>query len=193
MKKQKIQMLVIVVILLLCIVAYFLATRYAKQQEQRDKDSETQGQVNLTVIDPDDVDAFSYIADGTTYSYTKNKDTWTCENDTSLKMDADSIATLLGNLKKITAAEAIDDYDSIADYGLDQPQNNITVTCGNETTTIDIGDYNEMLQEYYIKISGDDKIYLADSTLKDAFSKKPDTMVQQEESTETESVDSTQS
>lgn len=193
MKKQKIQMLVIVVILLLCIVEYFLATRYAKQQEQRDKDSETQGQVNLTVIDPDDVDAFSYIADGTTYSYTKNKDTWTCENDTSLKMDADSIATLLGNLKKITAAEAIDDYDSIADYGLDQPQNTITVTCGNETTTIDIGDYNEMLQEYYIKISGDDKIYLADSTLKDAFSKKPDTMVQQEESTETESVDSTQS
>ena len=193
MKKQKIQMLVIVVILLLCIVAYFLATRYAKQQEQRDKDSETQGQVNLTVIDPDDVDTFSYIADGTTYSYTKNKDTWTCENDTSLKMDADSIATLLGNLKKITAAEAIDDYDSIADYGLDQPQNTITVTCGNETTTIDIGDYNEMLQEYYIKISGDDKIYLADSTLKDAFSKKPDTMVQQEESTETESVDSTQS
>lgn len=193
MKKQKIQMLVIVVILLLCIVAYFLATRYAKQQEQRDKDSETQGQVNLTVIDPDDVDAFSYIADGTTYSYTKNKDTWTCENDTSLKMDADSIATLLGNLKKITAAEAIDDYNSIADYGLDQPQNTITVTCGNETTTIDIGDYNEMLQEYYIKISGDDKIYLADSTLKDAFSKKPDTMVQQEESTETESVDSTQS
>lgn len=193
MKKQKIQMLVIVVILLLCIVAYFLATRYAKQQEQRDKDSETQGQVNLTVIDPDDVDAFSYIADGTTYSYTKNKDTWTCENDTSLKMDADSIATLLGNLKKITAAEAIGDYDSIADYGLDQPQNTITVTCGNETTTIDIGDYNEMLQEYYIKISGDDKIYLADSKLKDAFSKKPDTMVQQEESTETESVDSTQS
>lgn len=193
MKKQKIQMLVIVVILLLCIVAYFLATRYAKQQEQRDKDSETQGQVNLTVIDPDDVDAFSYIADGTTYSYTKNKDTWTCENDTLLKMDADSIATLLGNLKKITAAEAIDDYDSIADYGLDQPQNTITVTCGNETTTIDIGDYNEILQEYYIKISGDDKIYLADSTLKDAFSKKPDTMVQQEESTETESVDSTQS
>lgn len=193
MKKQKIQMLVIVVILLLCIVAYFLATRYAKQQEQRDKDSETQGQVNLTVIDPDDVDAFSYIADGTTYSYTKNKDTWTCENDTSLKMDADSIATLLGNLKKITAAEAIDDYDSIADYGLDQPQNTITVTCGNETTTIDIGDYNEMLQEYYIKISGDDKIYLADSKLKDAFSKKPDTMVQQEESTETKSVDSTQS
>ena len=191
MKKQKIQMLVIVVILLLCVAAYFVATQYAKKQEQRDKDSETQGQVSLTVIDPDAVDAFSYIADGTTYSYTKDGDTWICENDTSLKMDADSIATLLEHLKKVTAAEAITDYDSISDYGLDQPQNTITVTCGDETTTIDIGDYNEMLSEYYLKVSGDDKIYLVDSTLKDAFSKTPDTMVQ-EESTETESVDTTE-
>lgn len=189
MKKQKIQMFVIVVILLLCVVAYFVATQYTKKQEQRDKDSETQGQVNLTIADPDEVDAFSYIADDTTYSYTKSGDTWTCENDTSLKMDADSIASLLDNLKKVTAAEAIADYDSISDYGLDQPQNTITVTCGDETTTIDIGDYNEMLQEYYVKVSGDDKIYLVDSTIKDAFSKTPDTMVQQEESTETETAE----
>ena len=50
------------------------------------------------------------------------------------------------------------------------------MTCGDETTTIDIGDYNEMLSEYYIKVSGDENVYLADSTLKDAFSKTPDTM-----------------
>lgn len=192
MKKQKIQMLVIVVILLLGIVAYFVATQYTQKQEQRDKDSETQGQVNLTIADSDDANAFSYIVDGTTYSYTKRGDDWTCENDASLKLDADKITTLLDNLKKVTAAEAITEYNSIADYGLDQPQNTITVTCGDETTTIDIGDYNEMLQEYYIKVSGDDKIYLVDSTLKDAFSKTPDTMVQQEESTETEAVDTTQ-
>ena len=71
MKKQKIQMFVIVVILLLCIVAYFAATQYAKSQEQREKDSETQGQVSLSIAKTDDVDAFSYIVDGTTYSYTR--------------------------------------------------------------------------------------------------------------------------
>ena len=66
MKKQKIQMLVIVVILLLCIVAYFAAAQYAKNQEQNEKDSETQGQVNLTIANADDVDSFSYIVEGTT-------------------------------------------------------------------------------------------------------------------------------
>ena len=176
MKKQKIQMLVIVVILLLCIVAYFAAAQYAKNQEQNEKDSETQGQVNLTIANADDVDSFSYIVEGTTYSYTKSGDRCTCDNDVSLKLDADKITTLLDNLKKVTAAEAITDYDSLSDYGLDQPQNTITVTCGDETTTIDIGDYNEMLSEYYIKVSGDENVYLADSTLKDAFSKTPDTM-----------------
>ena len=104
----------------------------------------------------------------------------------SLKLDADQITTLLNHLKKVTAAEAITDYDSLSDYGLDQPQNTITVTCGDETTTIDIGDYNEMLSEYYVKVSGDEKVYLMDSTLKDAFSKTADTMVVQEDSTETE-------
>ena len=186
MKKQKIQMFVIVVILLLCIVAYFVATQYAKSQEQREKDSETQGQVSLSIAKTDDVDAFSYIVDGTTYSYTKNGDGWTCDNDASLKLDADQITTLLDNLQKVTAAEAITDYDSLSDYGLDQPQNTITVTCGDETTMIDIGDYNEMLSEYYVKVSGDEKVYLMDSTLKDAFSKTADTMVVQEDSTETE-------
>lgn len=186
MKKQKIQMFVIVVILLLCIVAYFAATQYAKSQEQREKDSETQGQVSLSIAKTDDVDAFSYIVDGTTYSYTKSGDGWTCDNDASLKLDTDQITTLLDNLKKVTAAEAITDYDSLSDYGLDQPQNTITVTCGDETTTIDIGDYNEMLSEYYVKVSGDEKVYLMDSTLKDAFSKTADTMVVQEDSTETE-------
>ena len=176
MKKQKIQMLDIVVILLLWIVAYFAAAQYAKNQEQNEKDSETQGQVNLTIANADDVDSFSYIVEGTTYSYTKSGDGWTCDNDVSLKLDADKITTLLDNLKKVTAAEAITDYDSLSDYGLDQPQNTITVTCGDETTTIDIGDYNEMLSEYYIKVSGDENVYLADSTLKDAFSKTPDTM-----------------
>lgn len=192
MKKQKIQMLVIVVVLLLCIVAYFVATQYSKQQEKRDRDSETEGQVKLTVIDPDAVDAFSYEVDGTTYSYSKEEDTWICENDTSLKMDSDSIKTLLGNLEEITASETIESYDALSDYGLESPQNTITVTSAEDTTTIDIGGYNEMLSVYYIKVSGDDKIYLVDSSLSNAFSKTPDTMVQEEESTETESVDTTE-
>lgn len=192
MKKQKIQMLIIVAILLLGIIAYFVAVQYTKSQKQRDRDSETEGQVKLTVIDPDTVDAFSYIKDGATYSYAKADNTWICENDTSLVLDSDSIGTLLDNLKEITAMETIDSYDSLEDYGLNQPQNTISVNCGGETTTIDIGDYNDMLSEYYMKLSGDDRIYLVDSTLYNAFSKTPDSMVKQEENSDTEEIETTE-
>ena len=42
MKKQKIQMILILVVLVLCIGAYFLVSHMAKQEEQKEKDSETE-------------------------------------------------------------------------------------------------------------------------------------------------------
>lgn len=64
MKKQKIQMILILVVLVLCIGAYFLVSHMAKQEEQKEKDSETEGQTTIAKIDADKVDAFSYEVDG---------------------------------------------------------------------------------------------------------------------------------
>ena len=42
-----------------------------------------------------------------------------------------------------------------------------------------------MVSEYYLKMEGDDAVYLVDSTLKDTFSKTADSLVK-EKDTETE-------
>ena len=55
----------------------------------------------------------------------------------------------------------------------------------DKTTTFYIGDYNDMVSEYYLKMEGDDAVYLVDSTLNDTFSKTVDTLVKKED-TETE-------
>ena len=107
------------------------------------------------------------------------------DDDNSLQLDADNINTMLGKLNGVIALETLDSYDSLSDYGLDKPQNTITVTVKDKTTTFYIGDYNDMVSEYYLKMKGDDAVYLVDSTLKDTFSKTPDTLVK-EEDTETE-------
>lgn len=64
MKKQKIQMILILVVLVLCIGAYFLVSHMAKQEEQKQKDSETEGQTTIAEIAADKVDAFSYEVNG---------------------------------------------------------------------------------------------------------------------------------
>lgn len=185
MKKQKIQMILILVVLVLCIGAYFLVSHMAKQEEQKEKDSETEGQTTIAKIDADKVDTFSYEVDGKTYSYTKDGNDWKYDDDNSLKLDSSSINTILEKLNGVIALETLDSYDSLSDYGLDKPQNTITVTVGDKTTTFYIGDYNDMVSEYYLKMEGDDAVYLVDSTLKDTFSKTADSLVK-EEDTETE-------
>ena len=174
MKKQKIQMILILVVLVLCIGAYFLVSHMAKQEEQKEKDSETEGQITIAKIDADKVDAFSYEVDGKTCSYTKDGNDWKYDDDNSLKLDSSSINTMLEKLNGVIALETLDSYDSLSDYGLDKPQNTITVTVGDKTTTFYIGDYNDMVSEYYLKMEGDDAVYLVDSTLKDTFSKTAD-------------------
>ena len=184
MKKQKIQMILILVVLVLCIGAYFLVSHMAKQEEQKQKDSETEGQTTIAEIDAE-VDAFFFFFNGKTYSYTKDGEDWKYDDDNSLQLDADSINTMLEKLNGVIALETLDSYDSLSDYGLDKPQNTISVTVGDKTTTFYIGDYNDMVSEYYLKMEGDDAVYLVDSTLNDTFSKTVDTLVK-EEDTETE-------
>ena len=151
---------------------------------KRQEESEAENQVMVAKLDVDSIDSFSYMVDGITYSYQKNGEEWVCRDDISLTLDADSISDMLDNLKKVEAEEALTDYDDLSDYGLDSPQNSITVTCGETSKTFAIGDYNEMLAEYYLKVDGDDSVYLVDSTLMNAFSREPQSLVKAEEDTE---------
>ena len=93
---------------------------------------------------------------------------------------------MLGNLEKITAEETLNEYDQLSDYGLDEPQKTITVTCGEDTMVLSIGDYNEMLSEYYLEMKDDDSVYLIGSAIPTAFEKHPDDLAETETETETE-------
>ena len=123
---------------------------------KQQEESEAENQVMVAKLDVDSIDSFSYMVDGITYSYQKNGE----------------------------AEEALTDYDDLSDYGLDSPQNSITVTCGETSKTFAIGDYNEMLAEYYLKVDGDDSVSLVDSTLLNAFSRETQSLVKAEEDTE---------
>lgn len=183
MKKQKQQFMVALAVLVVFAAAYFAVKYYAGKEQE--KDSDTEAEITAARVDTDKIDAFSYMVNGDTYRYKKEKDQWVCETDTSIALDSDSISDMLENLKEVQAEEELTDYDDLSDYGLDEPQNQITVTIGEDTKTFSIGDYNEIMGEYYLRVDGDDKIYLIDSGLMDAFSKEPESLAEVE-STEDE-------
>ena len=72
---------------------------------------------------------------------------------------------MTGALSGLTASRVLDEPETLADYGLDDPSLTITATDGDGTAyTFAIGDQNEVTQEYYLLYNGEeDKVYLVDS------------------------------
>ena len=185
MQKQRKQFVITVVILLVLVLAYIGIHLYNQKQEEKKEKGEKENEITVTELDTDDVTAFSYQVSGETLSFTKDGDEWVYDQDTSLDLDEDVVNGMIEKAASLTADDSFDDYDSLADYGLDQPSNTITLTTKESTTTLYLGNQNAMTSQYYLMTGDGETVYAVDNTLSTTFSKTVDSLVK-EEDTQTE-------
>lgn len=171
MKKQKKQLIALCVLLLICIVAWVGLTKWNKSQEQKKQEEEEASKVMVTDVNTEDVNAFSYQYNNETLSFVKEDDTWYYEADKSISLDQDTMETLIATTAQLTAEQEIRDYEDLSEYGLETPSNTITLTTGDGTTTLLIGNKNDMLSQYYVKTDQSDSIYLAGSAVYTTYQK----------------------
>lgn len=79
--------------------------------------------------------------------------------------------TLLNKASAITASDEVTEYDDLADFGLDDPANTVTLKTDSGLTTIYIGSQNAITNEYYLKTGDSDTIYVVDSAPATGFDK----------------------
>lgn len=185
MQKQRKQFVITVVILLVLVLAYIGIHIYNQKQEEKKEKEEKENEITVTELDTDDVTAFSYQVSGETLSFTKDGDEWVYDQDTSLDLDEDVVNGMIEKAASLTADDSFDDYDSLADYGLDQPSNTVTLTTKESTTTLYLGNQNAMTSQYYLMTGDGETVYAVDNTLSTTFSKTVDSLVK-EEDTQTE-------
>lgn len=185
MQKQRKQFIITIVILLVLLLAYIGIHVYNQKQEEKKEKEEKENEITVTELDTDDVTAFSYQVSGETLSFTKDGDEWVYDQDTSLDLDEDVVNGMIEKAASLTADDSYDDYDSLADYGLDQPSNTITLTTKESTTTLYLGNQNAMTSQYYLMTGDGETVYAVDNTLSTTFSKTVDSLVK-EEDTQTE-------
>lgn len=171
MKKQKKQLIALCILLLICSVAWVGLTKWNKSQEQKKQEEEEASKVTVTDVNTEDVNAFSYQYNNETLSFVKEDDTWYYEADKSISLDQDTMETLIATTAQLTAEQEIKDYEDLSEYGLETPSNTITLTTGDGTTTLLIGNKNDMLSQYYVKTDQSDSIYLAGSAVYTTYQK----------------------
>lgn len=149
------------VLLVVCIAA-FAVSRYEEKKEQ----IKNSGEVILE-IPTDSVTALSWTNDSGTFSFTKDE-TWVYDDDNAFPVDEEKINDLLEQFTSFAAAFAIDDVEDYAQYGLDEPVCTIRITAGEESYTVELGDFSKMDEQRYISI-GDGKAYLVSHDPLDEF------------------------
>ena len=149
-------------VLLVVCAAAFAVSRHEEKKEQ----IKNSGEVILE-IPTDSVTALSWTNDEGTFSFTKDGK-WSYDDDPAFPVDDDKISDLLAQFESFTAAFVIEDVEDYAQYGLDEPVCTISITTGEESCTVELGDFSKMDEQRYISI-GDGKAYLVSHDPLDEF------------------------
>lgn len=184
MKKQKIQLLILVLGLALLGGGYLGLQKY--NEAQNNKAEEVQ-EINLLALEAEDIIRIAYDYEGNHYSYEKTEDTWYYTEDRELSLTQSSFALLTMRLAELAVETVISDVTDMEQYGLTEPYRIFTFATAEEEYEFYIGDRNDITYDYYICRPGENTVYLVESALISYLNKSVDDLV---EETEEETVES---
>ena len=162
MRKKQITRCVLLAVFAVVSITAVLVSRHEEKVEQIKNSGKT-----ILSIPTDTVTAPSWTNKDGTFSFTKG-DTWTYDGDSAFPVDEGKINDLLAQFEDFAAAFAIDDVEDYAQYGLTEPICTISITAGEETYTVQLGDFSKMDEQRYVSI-GDGKAYLVSHDPLDEF------------------------
>ncbi len=157
---------IILVIALVAIVAASAGMNgYQKKQDQKAAQQEEDEKVYALQFASDDVTGISYEYSGEILEFTKTDDTWSCNADPTVQIDADKMKTMFSSLGSMTADSKVENATDLSQYGLDAPTQEATIqfSDGSEKT-VTFGSTNEIVGGIYAQVSGDDNVYLVGSS-----------------------------
>ena len=162
MRKKQITRCVLLAVFAVVSITAVLVSRHEEKVEQIKNSGKT-----ILSIPTDTVTALSWTNEDGTFSFTKG-DTWTYDGDSAFPVDEGKINDMLAQFEDFAAAFAIDDVEDYAQYGLTEPICTISITAGEETYTVQLGDFSKMDEQRYVSI-GDGKAYLVSHDPLDEF------------------------
>ena len=109
-----------------------------------------------------------------TMTYVKNDDTWTYEEDPDFPLDESAVNTKMNCLTTLTVDRVLESPEDLSEYGLDKPQQEVTVLKTDGTTfTLYIGNQNSSNNDFYVKVDDGADVYTMPSSSVNAFNMQP--------------------
>lgn len=113
---------------------------------------------------PDNSEASDNLNSSDTWVFLKEDGTWVYEKDPTITLKDDTMTAMENAFRKIEAVQAIEEPDSLSDYGLEHPKYTLTLQTVDEEHTFLVG--NTSGENYYFMEKGGTSVYtVADSVV----------------------------
>lgn len=150
----------------ICIITFCVSSCEKEKEEIK-----TSGEVILE-LDSAKVNSVSWNYGGQDFlihkSDDKSDDSWVYASDEDFPVDKDAVEQMLSVFESFSAAFAIENPQDLGQYGLSNPEHEISIETDEENYTIAVGDISSMDQQRYVSI-GDGNVYLVTEDPLDYF------------------------
>ena len=156
---------------LLCLLAALavLCAGYAvvSRVTQKEAAIETGGSFAVAEISPDEITSIAWQHEGETLSiFREDGGEWRLDGIEGFPLRQDLAEEIAENIASLEATHSVTGGADPADYGLDAPEETITVQLGSgDTLDYSMGALNEITGEYYLRFSKNEAIYTIASAL----------------------------
>jgi hypothetical protein len=197
MKKKTVKMVSSIAALAVLSGAYIGVKTYVEKQEEKEQESleEEETTTNVFSASADSIESLGFFIDDSEVVFEKDEESWKKKDETDFPVDQDAVESAVSAIESIESDRVLEDVEDLSEYGLDNPSNTITVTVSSESdsgseedddednentetttvtteTVIYVGDKNDSISQYYIKLNDDDStVYVVDSSVISPFQK----------------------
>ena len=168
--KKKARLLMVLLLLVVLAAALLLISKFGKDSETEDET------LVLKHMDADAITSFSYQHraseeyDDKLYRFEKEGGVWYYAEDRNFPVNQSFAAAKAKIIETVEAERVVEENPKdLAPYGLKDPYLTVSISDGKETGTYYVGDYNASTTTYYLRMEGDNTVYLADANLFLAF------------------------
>lgn len=173
MKKYK-SLVILLTVLVVLVVAYVVTGQLKKKSAEKENE-----QKQIAVLDMSDITSIQYTNGTDTMSFIKEGGTWYSESDKEFPLQQSSLKTMAETFGTLSANRELTDGDTLADYGLEEPQYTITLKdADGEQQNIYTG--NAAGEDYYMTVGDKEKIYTVDYSVVNAMNFDLDSMLQKD-------------
>jgi hypothetical protein len=154
-----------------------------KQESIEEADLESR---KLCPVEVEDITELSYYYEDTKLTLKLDGDQWICEGNEEVDIDESSINTMLTALTGLAYTEQIEDAEELSEYGLETPQNTVSIKTTDGEYTFYLGDENSYTGDYYVMVEGDTSVYTVSTNISAYFSYSLEDITAEEEATDTD-------